>query len=98
MDFNAERQAREKIAGEKADLLEEIRRLKNGQLYNESVINEVYFKPSITLICATCPFYLLEQHFLPNSSFIAYDKQLFFSRQQTETLPDVNHVFLQLMQ
>ena len=53
MDFNAERQAREKIAGEKADLLEEIRRLKNGQLYNESVINEVYFKPSITLICAT---------------------------------------------
>ena len=30
-DFNAERQAREKIAGEKADLVEEIRRLKNTQ-------------------------------------------------------------------
>ena len=30
-DFNAERQAREKIAGEKADLAEEIRRLKNSQ-------------------------------------------------------------------
>ena len=30
-DFNAERQAREKIAGEKADLVEEIRRLKNAQ-------------------------------------------------------------------
>ena len=30
MDFNAERAAREKIAGEKADLLDELQRLKNG--------------------------------------------------------------------
>ena len=29
-DFNAERAAREKIAGEKADLLDELQRLKNG--------------------------------------------------------------------
>ena len=50
MDFNAERQAREKIAGEKADLLEEIRRLRNSQLYNEPVVNEVYFKHNITIL------------------------------------------------
>ena len=29
-DFNAERAAREKIAGEKADLLDELQRYKNG--------------------------------------------------------------------
>ena len=56
MDFNAERQAREKIAGEKADLLEEIRRLRNSQLYNEPVVNEVYFKHNITVFCTTYPF------------------------------------------
>ena len=56
MDFKAERHAREKIAGEKADLLEEIRRLKNSQLYNEPVINEVDFKANITVICVTYPY------------------------------------------
>ena len=53
MDFNAERQAREKIAGEKADLLEEIRRLRNSQLYNEPVVNEVHSKHNITVFCTT---------------------------------------------
>ena len=41
-DFNAERQAREKIAGEKADLVEEIRRIKNGQpAHMANAIDEV---------------------------------------------------------
>ena len=40
-DFNAERQAREKIAGEKADLLEDIRRLKNSQPNISQTVNEV---------------------------------------------------------
>ena len=41
-DFNAERQAREKIAGEKADLAEEVRRLKNAQSGGSPVFNEVF--------------------------------------------------------
>ena len=40
-DFNAERQAREKIAGEKADLVEEIRRIKNSQLSASPIMKEV---------------------------------------------------------
>lgn len=36
-DFNAERAAREKIAGEKADLLDELQRLKGGQAANVRV-------------------------------------------------------------
>ena len=40
-DFNAERQAREKIAGEKADLVEEIRRLKKSQTSASPIMNEV---------------------------------------------------------
>ena len=40
-DFNAERHAREKIAGEKADLVEEIRRIKNSQPSASPTINEV---------------------------------------------------------
>ena len=40
-DFNAERHAREKIAGEKADLVEEIRRLKNSQPSASPTMNEV---------------------------------------------------------
>ena len=43
-DFNAERQAREKIAGEKADLLEDIRRLKNSQPNINQTVNEVRLK------------------------------------------------------
>merc|ERR1712018_280453 len=39
-DFNAERQAREKIAGEKADLVEEIRRLKNSHTIVNPNMNE----------------------------------------------------------
>ena len=38
-DFDAERRAREEIAGEKADLLEEIRRLK--QLQNHKDLDNV---------------------------------------------------------
>ena len=45
-DFNAERQAREKIAGEKADLLEDIRRLKNSQPNISQTVNEVRLKIS----------------------------------------------------
>ena len=45
-DFNAERQAREKIAGEKADLLEDIRRLKNSQPNLSQIVNEVRLKIS----------------------------------------------------
>ena len=41
-DFNAERQAREKIAGEKADLVEEIRRLKHAQPNMGASMNEVW--------------------------------------------------------
>ena len=46
-DFDAERKAREEIAGEKADLMEEIRRLKQLQKHrpeNEYVsTNHLYF-------------------------------------------------------
>ena len=53
-DFNAERQAREKIAGEKADLLEDIRRLKNSQPNLSQIVNEVRLKiPSIMWFCQT---------------------------------------------
>lgn len=38
MDFNAEREAREKIAGEKADLLDELQRLKNGVRQEQPVL------------------------------------------------------------
>ena len=50
-DFNAERQAREKIAGEKADLLEDIRRLKNSQPNISQTVNEVRLKiPSLNML------------------------------------------------
>ena len=50
-DFNAERQAREKIAGEKADLLEDIRRLKNSQPNIRQTVNEVRLKiPSLNVV------------------------------------------------
>ena len=50
-DFNAERQAREKIAGEKADLLEDIRRLKNSQPNISQTVNEVRLKiPSLIVL------------------------------------------------
>ena len=50
-DFNAERQAREKIAGEKADLLEDIRRLKNSQPNLSQIVNEVRLKiPSLNKV------------------------------------------------
>ena len=45
-DFDAERKAREEIAGEKADLMEEIRRLKQLQKHrpeNEYVSNHLSF-------------------------------------------------------
>ena len=43
-DFNAERGAREKIAGEKADLIDEIRQMRSGvaageRLRNENMVN-----------------------------------------------------------
>ena len=48
-DFNAERAAREKIAGEKADLLEEIRRLRAGLPVNVEAVS--YFKEMHLRLC-----------------------------------------------
>ena len=39
-DFNAERGAREKIAGEKADLIDEIRQMRSGVAAGERLRNE----------------------------------------------------------
>ena len=67
-DFNAERAAREKIAGEKADLEEEVRRIRQRQQQIADDIEAIPVRRKEATLLATQPIDRSYGHFISNLS------------------------------